>query len=49
MTVSEESGGLMLTNAKRDVKSDLKKMQLEGVVSYTSSNSQLTEKVAPKT
>ena len=39
----------MLTNARRDVKSELKKKQLEGVVSYTSSNSQMTEKVVPKT
>ena len=49
MTISEENEGLMLTNARRDVKSKLKKKQLEGVVSYTSSNSQMTEKVVPKT
>ena len=49
MTISEESGGFMLSNARRDVKSELKKKQLEGVVSYTSSNSQMTEKVVPKT
>jgi hypothetical protein len=49
MTVSEENEGLMLKNARRDVKSELKKKQLEGVVSYTSSNSQMTEKVVPKT
>ena len=49
MKISEESGGLMLSIARRDVKSELMKKQLEGVVSYTTSNSQLTEKVVPKT
>jgi hypothetical protein len=49
MIISEKSGGLLPTNARRDVKSELKKKQLEGVVSYTSSNSQMTEKVVPKT
>jgi hypothetical protein len=48
MTISEESVGWVLQNARSETKSEQKKRQLDGP-SYVSSSSQLTEKVATKT
>lgn len=48
LTISEESHGWTLHHGRSSTKSEQKHQRLEGP-SYISSNSQKTEKVAPKT